>query len=82
MGEPASGDLGLDDLDAALNNLEVKLKGSAPSDMLVRRGLGWEWGWGQGQGQVGDPRFPLTSLSPRIASPPSRNSRTTSESSG
>lgn len=40
MGEPASGDLGLDDLDAALNNLEVKLKGSAPSDMLVRRDLG------------------------------------------
>lgn len=33
MGEVAS-DLGLDDLDAALNNLEVKLKGSAPSDML------------------------------------------------
>lgn len=34
VGELASGDLGLDDLDAALNNLEVKLKGSAPSDML------------------------------------------------
>lgn len=33
VGEVAS-DLGLDDLDAALNNLEVKLKGSAPSDML------------------------------------------------
>lgn len=30
----------MDDLDAALNNLEVKLKGSAPSDMLVRRDLG------------------------------------------
>lgn len=40
--------MGLDDLDAALNNLEVKLKGSAPSDMLVRRGLGLGIGLGSG----------------------------------
>lgn len=50
MDEPASGDLGVDDLDAALNNLEVKLKGSAPSDMLVRRGLGLGMGLGFGVG--------------------------------
>ena len=36
--EPAGTDSGLDDLDAALSNLEVKLEGSAPTDMLVRRG--------------------------------------------
>lgn len=40
--------MGLDDLDAALNNLEVKLKGSAPSDMLVRRDLGLGIGLGSG----------------------------------
>ncbi|XP_058382543.1 fermitin family homolog 3 isoform X1 [Diceros bicornis minor] len=34
VGEPAGTDLGLDDLDAALNNLEVKLEGSAPTDVL------------------------------------------------
>ncbi|XP_025771138.1 fermitin family homolog 3 [Puma concolor] len=34
-GEPAAAaDPGLDDLDAALNNLEVKLEGSAPTDVL------------------------------------------------
>lgn len=60
MGELASGDLGLDDLDAALNNLEVKLKGSAPSDMLVRRGLGL--GIRSGSGSERDPRLPLTYL--------------------
>ncbi|KAJ1065954.1 hypothetical protein K5549_013467 [Capra hircus] len=32
--EPAGTDSGLDDLDAALSNLEVKLEGSAPTDML------------------------------------------------
>lgn len=41
VGEPAGTDPGLDDLDAALNNLEVKLEGSAPTDMLVRRRSGW-----------------------------------------
>jgi hypothetical protein len=40
MGEPASADPGLDDLDVALNNLEVKLEGSAPTDVLVRRHSG------------------------------------------
>lgn len=40
MGEPTGTDPGLDDLDAALNNLEVKLEGSASTDMLVRRGSG------------------------------------------
>lgn len=39
-GEPAAADPGLDDLDAALNNLEVKLEGSAPTDVLVRRSPG------------------------------------------
>lgn len=38
VGEPAGADPGLEDLDAALNNLEVKLEGSAATDMLVRRG--------------------------------------------
>ncbi|KFO28457.1 Fermitin family like protein 3 [Fukomys damarensis] len=33
-GEVAGTDPGLDDLDAALNNLEVKLEGSAPTDVL------------------------------------------------
>jgi hypothetical protein len=51
VGELASGDLGLDDLDAALNNLEVKLKGSAPSDMLVRKALGLGLGLGSGPGR-------------------------------
>lgn len=37
MGEPAATDPGLDDLDAALNNLEVKLEGSASTDVLVRK---------------------------------------------
>uniref|UniRef100_A0AAA9SLU9 FERM domain containing kindlin 3 n=1 Tax=Bos taurus TaxID=9913 RepID=A0AAA9SLU9_BOVIN len=32
--EPAGTDSGLDDLDLALSNLEVKLEGSAPTDML------------------------------------------------
>lgn len=82
MGEPASGDLGLDDLDAALNNLEVKLKGSAPSDMLVRRGLGLGMGLGSGPGPGRGPKVPSYFSLSRIASPPSRNSRTTSESSG
>ena len=52
MGELASGDLGLDDLDTALNNLEVKLKGSAPSDMLVSRVLGLGIGLGSGPGRA------------------------------
>ncbi|XP_009184017.1 fermitin family homolog 3 isoform X2 [Papio anubis] len=34
VGEPAGTDPGLDDLDAALSNLEVKLEGSAPTDVL------------------------------------------------
>lgn len=38
VGEPTGMDPGLDDLDTALSNLEVKLEGSAPTDMLVRRG--------------------------------------------
>uniref|UniRef100_A0A8V8TNT4 FERM domain containing kindlin 3 n=1 Tax=Homo sapiens TaxID=9606 RepID=A0A8V8TNT4_HUMAN len=34
VGEPAGTDPGLDDLDVALSNLEVKLEGSAPTDVL------------------------------------------------
>lgn len=34
VGEPTGMDPGLDDLDTALSNLEVKLEGSAPTDML------------------------------------------------
>ncbi|VTJ91972.1 Hypothetical predicted protein, partial [Marmota monax] len=34
VGELPSADQGLDDLDAALSNLEVKLEGSAPTDVL------------------------------------------------
>lgn len=37
-GEPGGPDPGLDDLDAALDRLEVKLEGSAPTDVLVRSG--------------------------------------------
>lgn len=47
VGEPAGTDPGLDDLDAALSNLEVKLEGSAPTDVLVRRGS--SQGGGQAQ---------------------------------
>lgn len=49
-GEVASTDPGLDDLDAALNNLEVKLEGSAPTDVLVRRAQALEV---SGQGSPG-----------------------------
>lgn len=48
--EPASTDQGLDDLDAALSNLEVKLEGSAPSDVLVRRGSSRGCGQAPSQG--------------------------------
>ncbi|XP_027628184.1 fermitin family homolog 3 [Tupaia chinensis] len=34
VGEPAGPDPGLDDLDAALSDLQVKLEGSAPTDVL------------------------------------------------
>lgn len=71
-------DPGLDDLDTALSNLEVKLEGSAPTDMLVRRGSDQ----GRGQGQAQGPGLALTPLLRRTASPPSQNSRTISGSSG
>lgn len=48
MGEPTGTDPGLDDLDAALNNLEVKLEGSASTDVLVRKGSGQGLGLGSG----------------------------------
>lgn len=48
VGEPTGTDPGLDDLDAALNNLEVKLEGSAATDVLVRRGSGQGLGLGSG----------------------------------
>lgn len=41
MGESVGTDSGFDDLDVVLNNLEVKLEGSAFTDMLVRRRFGW-----------------------------------------
>lgn len=44
-GETTGTDPGLDDLDAALNNLEVKLEGSASTDVLVRSGSGEGWLW-------------------------------------
>lgn len=40
IGEPTSSDPGLDDLDAALSNLEVKLEGASSTDVLVSRGGG------------------------------------------
>lgn len=56
-GETAGADSGLDDLDAALNNLEVKLEGSAPTDVLVRRVQA---------GQVSRPRGPWAHLTPLL----------------
>lgn len=55
MDEPAGTDAGLDDLDAALSNLEVKLEGSAPTDVLVSRGSGQGLGSGPSAG-AGRPR--------------------------
>lgn len=78
VGETAGTDLGLDDLDAALNNLEVKLEGSASTDVLVRRDSSQAWG----RGQVRTPGPPLTPLLGRTTSPPSQNLRTISGSSG
>lgn len=50
MDDPAGTDPGLDDLDAALSNLEVKLEGSASTDMLVRRASSQGLGHGQALG--------------------------------
>ena len=47
VSEPAGTDPGLDDLDAALNNLEVKLEGSTHTDVLVRGALVRGQGWGK-----------------------------------
>lgn len=60
MSEPEGADPGLDDLDAALSNLEVKLEGSARTDVLVRRGSG------QGLGSGSSPR----TRPPSDSSPP------------
>lgn len=60
MGEPAGTDPGLDDLDVALSNLEVKLEGSAPTDVLVRRGSGQ----GLGRENREAPGAPLTLVLP------------------
>lgn len=49
-GRTGGTDSGLDDLDAALSNLEVKLEGSAPTDMLVRRGSSQGLGSGLSEG--------------------------------
>lgn len=66
VSEPAGSDPGLDDLDAALSNLEVKLEGSARTDVLVR-------GARSGRVRVKLEPGPLTPLLPRTASPPSRS---------
>lgn len=50
VSEPAGPDPGPDDLDAALNNLEVKLEGSARTDVLVRGAPARGGGWGRGPG--------------------------------
>lgn len=50
VSEPAGADPGLDDLDAALSNLEVKLEGSARTDVLVR---GARPGWARGKPEPG-----------------------------